>query len=103
MTLRQEIQMMDNAAGATERISYGNDFIDAGTLSRQREELGDLHARRALTLEAHPELRAMNAEHQERIIQLEQATEEKAIARLRQECAELARQIIAIEESVDLD
>ena len=103
MTLPHHISITDTAVRAHERMRYGNAFIPSGTIEKTRRSQDDLHARMELLLETHPELAGMYAQH-EQLLHKHYATEKAGgdVTETQQKCRELAEQIVALEQSVDL-
>ena len=104
MTLFQDIQLCDSAVYAMKSRRNGRGFLPADSLVKATGELADLRARMELLLAAHPELENMYAEHKKLLNDCykHQSIEKETLTVLQQKCSGLAREIVALERSVDL-
>ncbi len=100
-TLHQRIRLQDRAVASMEDTSEGRGMVAPGTVQRAKQRQESLHARMERLLLIHPELQDLNARHEELLNTLSiDGTQEKNIDNLQQQCAELARKIVGLENNL---
>ena len=103
-TLFQDLDLSEFLLTVQDQVSCGNGFIPPESRERMTSTINDLRTRLDLVLEVHPEVGDMILQHEELLKRLRKAEESNPseVPALQQQCAALAKKIVAIEQSVDV-